>query len=62
MKIIKKGTVDGAIKRFECKGCGCVFEANKREYCDSSWREVMLCVLPNYKCACPICGNMVYAD
>ena len=62
MKIIKEGIADSAIKRFECKKCGCIFEANEREYRSSSWGEVNLSILPAYKCACPTCRHIVYAD
>ena len=49
-------------KRFECKACGCIFEANRGEYRASSNMEVMVGVLPAYKCACPTCRKTVYAD
>ena len=34
MKIIKEGDLNKLkkIKRFECKECGCIFEADKNEY------------------------------
>ena len=62
MKIIKKGRVDSDTKRFECKACGCIFEANMREYQASSVMEIMVGVLPAYKCACPTCRKLVYTD
>ena len=62
MKIIKEGIVDPVTKRFECKACGCIFEANRGEYRASSNMEIMVGVLPAYKCACPTCRKTVYAD
>ena len=62
MRIIKEGKVDSEPKRFECKACGCIFEADKGEYRKSSNMEVMVGVLPAYKCACPTCRKLVYAD
>ena len=62
MKIIKEGSMPNNTKRFKCEVCGCIFEANEKEYCASSYMEVMVGVLPNYKCACPTCRHTVYAD
>ena len=56
MKIIKEGDVSKTlrIKRFECKECGCIFEADKNEYETSSdYRETV------YRIECPTCGNRV---
>ena len=57
MKIIKEGDLRKLkkIKYFECKKCGCIFEAEKDEYkCDSQYNEIYYC------CACPYCNQMVY--
>lgn len=62
MKIIKEGFMPNNTKRFECSVCGCIFEVDDKEYRNSSWKEVMLDILPNYKCACPTCRHIVYAD
>lgn len=64
MKIIKEGSMPNTTKRFKCSICGCIFEANKGEYRASSWWEVNLSIspLPAYKCACPTCRHIVYAD
>ena len=57
MKIIKEGNLDKLkkIKRFECKECGCIFEAEKDEYkWDSQYNETY------YYCKCPCCYQTVY--
>ena len=59
MEIIQKGDTKRLlkIKRFTCKECGCVFEANKTEYkYGSQYNEGY------YYCNCPCCGNKVYKD
>ena len=59
MKIIKEGNLDKLkkIKRFECKECGCIFEAEKDEYkWDSQYNETY------YYCACPCCNQIVYTE
>ena len=56
MKIIKEGNLGllKRTKRFECRECGCVFEADKGEYKESNcqWELEVTCV-------CPCCGNTV---
>lgn len=61
MKIIKQGDINRLkeIKRFECKSCGCIFEAEnaeyKREYSqrdDCGW----------YAIKCPTCQTWVTTD
>ena len=63
MKIIKQGKpkeeVDrliNATKRFECKRCDCIFEADKDEYksCEFEYNRI------NYYCICPNCGIQAY--
>ena len=58
MRILKAGDVERLkqIKKFECKTCGCVFEADNTEYkyqysqrIDEGWYEVK----------CPTCGKRV---
>ncbi len=57
MKIIKQGktkeelkAILNATKRFECKTCGCIFEADWDEYTHSSqYNETY------YYCKCPNC-------
>lgn len=59
MKIIKKGKTKEELKailnktkRFECKTCGCVFEANEDEYeVEEEW------IYSTYYCFCPNCGK-----
>lgn len=59
MKIIKEGDLKKLkkIKRFECKECGCIFEAEKDEYKrGSQYNEEY------YYCACPYCNQRVYTE
>ena len=57
MKIIKPGDPDRlkAIKQFECRYCGCFFEADNTEYKEGPQTD------PGYYCKCPTCGRMVDA-
>lgn len=58
MKIIKHGDVGclKQIKRFECKSCGCIFEADNTEYKhEFSQRE--MCGW--YETRCPTCKRYV---
>lgn len=62
MKIIKEGKTKEELekilkhtKRFECKTCGCIFEANKDEY-----KHEVDWVYSNYYCKCPNCGQNAY--
>lgn len=58
MKVIKSGRpVTIQLKkgplRFECRSCGCVFEAKKGEYrVGSQYNET------EYMCNCPECGQV----
>ena len=61
MFIIKDGDKELAEKKrkqtklFECKICGCVFEADKGEYLIRDFRfDVM------YYAKCPCCGDKTY--
>lgn len=57
MNIIKPGNLDflKGTKKFECRNCGCVFEADKNEYsCGSQYNDVF------YICDCPCCGSIAY--
>lgn len=61
MKIIKQGDLNRLkeIKRFECKVCGCVFEAENTEYRrDYSQRENC----GWYASKCPTCHSWVTTD
>lgn len=57
--IIKPGNLN-KIKtiKFECKECGCIFEATKIEctiiYCGGYNEE-------RYECKCPTCNNSVFS-
>lgn len=56
MKIIKEGTLEP--REFTCQHCGCVFEANNKEY---QYRKE--CLYPDtidiYYCDCPQCNYEV---
>lgn len=59
MNIIKQGktkeelkAILNATKRFECKTCGCIFEADEGEYTE----EESFYSYINY-CKCPNCGK-----
>jgi len=57
MTIIVEGDLNrlNKVKRFSCRECGCVFDADKTEYtAESQYNETY------YKCTCPTCGNTVY--
>lgn len=56
MIIIKKGDIQKMKKivRFECRNCGCIFEAEKGEYkIDSQYNDEY------YSCECPFCHKQV---
>lgn len=62
MKIIKEGkpkeelkAILNKTKRFECKTCGCIFEADKGEY---ETEDVQ--IYTAYYCECPNCGQTAY--
>lgn len=57
MRIIKYGDKNKIkkIKKFECKECGCIFEAVKGEYeTGSQYNNIY------YYCRCPCCHSVVY--
>ncbi len=57
MTIIVEGDLNRLkeIKRFNCRKCGCIFDAEKEEYkVSSQYNEEY------YSCICPTCGNNVY--
>ena len=62
MKIIKEGkskeeleAILKATKRFECKTCGCVFEADNDEY---NYMDDY--IYSRYYCECPNCATRAY--
>lgn len=62
MKIIKEGKAKEELekilkntKRFECKTCGCIFEANDGEY-----EPKMIGYDCIYYCECPNCERIAY--
>lgn len=58
MKIIKCGHIDKKTKKFTCKECGCVFEANKGEYRLADQMEYMHDGIEAV-CICPHCKSKV---
>lgn len=59
MKIIRQGDPDRLhkVKRFVCRECGCIFEADKEEYkTESQYNESYVW------CECPYCANTAYED
>lgn len=59
MKIIRQGDPDRLhkVKRFICRECGCIFEADKEEYkTGSQYNESYVW------CECPYCANTAYED
>lgn len=63
MEIIKHGDGDKikkikGIKRFECYGCGCTFEANRDEYFEitTDLQEY------GFVCNCPDCGREIFKE
>ena len=57
MNIIRQGKKPDPVKRFECKLCGCIFEADKGEYhyVDLGYNQVA------FEAYCPCCGAQVWA-
>ena len=53
MKIIKEGRKPDMTKRFECKRCGCIFEADEGEWfnTDKDYND------PRPSANCPFCGD-----
>lgn len=53
MKVIKQGNYDlKQTKRFHCKNCGCIFEADKSEY-----KDYVQYNQTEYLCECPTCHS-----
>lgn len=61
MRIIKQGDVNRLkqIKRFECKSCGCIFEADNTEY-KHEYSQREMCGW--YAVRCPTCNKCVTVD
>lgn len=59
MKILKQGNLEllKETKRFVCKYCHCVFEADKSEYKSGQHYNDLY-----YTCTCPACGKTVYQE
>ena len=59
IKIIKDGSLKkmNKIKRFTCKKCDCIFEADDSSYTTNNWRnEIYITAI------CPFCGESVSRD
>lgn len=59
MKIIRQGDPDRLhkVKRFMCRECGCIFEADKEEYkTGNQYNESYVW------CECPYCANTAHED
>lgn len=57
IKILKPGKIPDTTKRFECRRCGCIFEADKGDYADRDiWTH------PEYFAGCPSCGTLCYVS
>lgn len=57
MKIIVAGDPERAkmAKRFHCRFCGCIFEANSDEYVFEEFQ-----LIGYHYCLCPTCGQKAY--
>lgn len=62
MKIIKQGMskaeiekIKNIVKRFKCRTCECIFEADKTEYESEEEYTYM-----RYYCKCPNCGDNAF--
>ena len=57
MKIIKQGDLNrlDSVRRFTCSTCGCIWDANSREYRKAWDRNADVIV-----CECPTCGRKSY--
>lgn len=61
MKIIKQGEKEKTAKtvRFECRACGCIFEADEGEY---KYYDAPVAYACEYDAKCPCCGKDVSRD
>lgn len=71
MKIVVAGDPNRLHKivRFECKMCGCIFDADERDYQYTEHKFVGIDFLdtiaetfPEYSCSCPFCTNECYSN
>lgn len=56
MRIINHGNVPRKVRRFICRNCGCIFEAEKGEYLVRFDRNEEY-----YEANCPDCHNAVHS-
>jgi rubredoxin len=57
VKILKQGEVPTDTKKFTCKKCGTVFEAEKGEYVIADQWAYMHDGITAF-CDCPVCGKV----
>lgn len=62
MKIIREGYVKSNTKRFHCKKCGCIWEAETGEYEVTSQMAQQHDGIKAYWMICPTCKNCVDVD
>lgn len=65
MKIIKEGNPKAranVVRRFECRNCGCIFDANGNEYEVEEWCLTGLdggkIIIIRTSSTCPLCGEV----
>lgn len=63
MRVLKEGNPQKLKEtlRFDCKSCGCSFEANKGEYKPADCFQAVHDGL-KASCKCPCCGKTVWLD
>lgn len=59
MYIIEKGKILNSAKRFTCRYCKTIFEADSTEYEAANQMEYIHDNIL-YKCRCPVCGLCAY--
>lgn len=60
MKILKNGNPDKILRilKFDCKNCGCIFEASNKEYQEPSQLDAVGNGIIAI-CKCPCCGKSI---
>ena len=63
MKIIQQGIIGNQIvRKFICRYCHCIFEAEPGEYIELSEIQPNLSYEPVYRSICPTCGRPVFYE
>ena len=60
MKIIKRGEIPNQVRRFTCRYCGTIFEADNTEYRRADQLAYIHDGISAY-CKCPVCGQIADA-